>query len=74
MAFRVGDCLLQQLLDEKGMEQAELARKLNVTRPQINKYVRNKQGMTLQTAYNIAQILQCHVEDLYEWVEVGKNE
>lgn len=74
MAYIVGKCLLQQILDEKGIEQAELARKLNVTRPQINKYVKNKQGMSLQTAYNIACLLGCNMEDLYEWIEVGDNE
>lgn len=56
------------------MEQTDLARKLNVTPPQINKYVNNKQGMSLQVAKNIAAILNCHIDDLYQWIEVGDNE
>lgn len=56
------------------MGQAELARKLNITRPQINKYVNNAQGMSLRVAYNISRILHCQIEDLYEWIEAGDNE
>lgn len=74
MAYKVGRCLLQEILDKGGMGQAELARKLHVTRPQINKYVKNAQGMSLQVAYNISRILNCQIEDLYEWIEVGDNE
>lgn len=57
------------------MEQSELAKKLNVTRQQINKYVQNKQTMSIEVARNIASILNCRIEDLYEWIEeVGNNE
>ncbi|EPD52804.1 hypothetical protein HMPREF1210_01184 [Paenisporosarcina sp. HGH0030] len=74
MAYKVGRCLLRELLTAAKMEQTDLARKLNVTPPQINKYVKNKQGMSLQVAKNIAAILNCHIDDLYEWIEVGDNE
>lgn len=53
------------------MTQTELALKLGVTVQQVNKYVRNTQKMSLTVAYNIAQILHCHIDDLYEWIEVG---
>lgn len=74
MAFKVGRCLLQERLDELDMTQTELAEKLNVTKQQINKYVKNKQMMSLKVAGNIAFLLNCHIEDLYEWIEVGENE
>ena len=74
MAYKVGRCLLQDILDKKGMEQLELAHRLNVRPPQINKYAKGKQGMSLRIAYNIARILNCHIEDLYEWIEVGDHE
>ncbi|MEC5422357.1 helix-turn-helix transcriptional regulator [Virgibacillus sp. C22-A2] len=74
MAYLVGRCLLQKLLDQKDMEQIELAHRLNVKPPQINKYVKGKQRMSIQVAYNIAHILNCHIEDLYEWIEVGDDE
>ena len=74
MAFKVGRCLLRYHLEQKGMSQRELAEKLNVTQPQVNKYVRDKQKMSIQVARNIANILNCHMEELYEWIEVGDNE
>lgn len=74
MAYKVGRCLLRDMLKEAKMEQTDLANRLNVTPPQINKYVNDKQGMSLQVAKNIAAIFNCHIDDLYEWIEVGNNE
>ncbi|WP_231314323.1 helix-turn-helix transcriptional regulator [Neobacillus sedimentimangrovi] len=74
MAYIVGRCLLPDLLKKARMSQVELAAKLGVTVQQINKYVINKQKMSLQVAKNIAAILNCNIEDLYEWIEVGNNE
>lgn len=74
LAYKVGRCLLRKLLHDADMTQAELAERLNVKEPQINKYVNDRQGMSLQVAINIAHILKCRVEDLYELIEVGDNE
>lgn len=56
------------------MTQQELANIMGVTVQQINKYVRNKQKMSIEVAGNIALILKCRIEDLYEWIESGRNE
>jgi DNA-binding XRE family transcriptional regulator len=53
------------------MTQLELAEEMGITVQQINKYVNNKQLMSLKVAKNIAAILNCHIDDLYEWKEVG---
>lgn len=74
MTYKVGRCLLRQRLREADMTQVELAEELNVTVQQINKYVLDKRKMSLQTAANVAFLLGCNIEDLYEWVEVGENE
>ena len=74
LANKVGRCLLRELLHRADMEQIDLANKMNVTPQQINKYVKNKQGMSLEVARNISLILKCNIEDLYEWNEVGENE
>ena len=74
MAYTVGRCLLRERLDESSMDQVTLASKLNVKKQQVNKYVTNKQRMSLETAKNVASILHCKIEDLYEWIEVGNNE
>ncbi|PID15563.1 transcriptional regulator [Sporosarcina sp. P34] len=74
MAYKVGRCLLREILESKGMNQNDLAIKLSVTKQQVNKYVTNKQGMSLEVAKNIAVILDCQIEDLYQWNEVSNNE
>lgn len=78
LAYKVKRCLLRELLRKADMEQRELADLLNVTVQQINKYVLDKQNMSIQVAKNIAFILNCTIDELYEWewveLEVGKNE
>jgi DNA-binding XRE family transcriptional regulator len=55
------------------MEQTELAFRLNVSKQQINKYVKNRQRMSLETAKNISSILGCSIEELYEWIWVEEE-
>jgi len=74
LAYKVGRCLLRERLRNADMTQWELAERLNVREQQINKYVNDRQGMSLQVAKNIASVLDCQMEDLYEWIEVGENE
>ena len=75
MAYAVGKCLLRHRLQDARMSQNELANEMGVTRQQINKYVNNPPTvMSLQVAKNIASILHCDIDDLYEWVETGNNE
>lgn len=74
MAYKVRRCLLRECLKKAGMNQSELAIKLNVTKQQINKYVNGSTIMTLPVAKNISAILNCSIDDLYSWTEVGKNE
>lgn len=71
LAYIVGRCLLRKRLKEADISQQELAEKMGVTVQQINKYVLNKQKMSIQTAKNVSSILKCQIEDLYEWIEVG---
>lgn len=71
MANWVGRCLLRERLKEKDMTQVELADILGVKVQQINKYVKDRQKMSLQVAKQIAEILDCRIEDLYEWDEAG---
>lgn len=66
--YRVGKCLLPQILRTRGMSQSELAEKVGLHKQTINAYVNNRQKMTFETAYNIALALNCDVTDLYTWV------
>lgn len=74
MAYKVGRCLLREKLHSANMMQFELAERMHVSEQQINKYVNDRQGMSLQVAKNIASILNCQIEELYEWIRVGNNE
>lgn len=53
------------------MTQTDLATAMGITVQQINKYVSNRQTMSLKVAKNIAAIVKCQVDDLYEWEETG---
>lgn len=49
------------------MSQQELANRLGISKQQVNKYVKKEHVMTLKTAKNVAVILNCKIDDLYEW-------
>ncbi len=49
------------------MTQLELAELLGVTEQQINKYVNDRQRMSIEVARNISYVCNCQMEDLYEW-------
>ncbi|MBB6452021.1 transcriptional regulator with XRE-family HTH domain [Salirhabdus euzebyi] len=74
MAYIVGRCLLRELLRNKDMTQVDLAARLGVTFQQVNKYANNRQLMSIKVAKNIAAILNCHIDDLYEWIEAGEKQ
>ena len=45
------------VLDEKGMQQKELAKAMNVSPQQVSKIVRGKENLTLQTISKLEQVL-----------------
>ncbi len=64
--YKVGKCLLPDLLKKKGITQAELARRLNLSRQRINAIAKSREKMSYEIALNISKILDCNMEDLYE--------
>lgn len=74
MTYTVGRCLLRELLHTRDMTQVELAEKLNVKPQQIQHYIQGNRVMSLKVAKNISVILNCDIDNLYEWVEVGIKE
>jgi transcriptional regulator with XRE-family HTH domain len=54
------------------MSQKELAEKLNKSKQIISRYVNNQTVMSYETALNIAKILDCEMEDLYEIIKLRK--
>lgn len=74
MQVRVGRCLLREHLESRKITQLQLAEKLGVYEQAINRYVNNRAVMSYQIAKNIADILECDMDDLYEWERVSINE
>lgn len=71
LAFEVGRCLLRYHLKKKNMTQAKLAERLGVSEQQMNKYVNDRQRMSINVSKNISAIFGCRIKDLYEWIEVS---
>ncbi|MDM5231439.1 helix-turn-helix transcriptional regulator [Lysinibacillus pakistanensis] len=71
MTYQVGRCHLRELLLKNDMTQVELAEKLNVMPQQIQHYIQDNRVMSLKVAKNISAILNCTMDDLYEWIEDG---
>lgn len=68
--YDVGRCLLSDLLSQAHMTHEDLAIRLGVARQQVGHYVNDERTMTLHIAKNIAFILNCEIDDLYEWNRV----
>jgi transcriptional regulator with XRE-family HTH domain len=72
--LRSGRCLLRFRLKEAGITQKSLADRLLMPISQVSDYVNNRRDMTLNTAANNAYVLNCAIEDLYEWEEIPPSE
>jgi transcriptional regulator with XRE-family HTH domain len=66
-AFRPGKCLLRLRLKQAKMTQRQLAERVNLSPQMISHYIFNRKVMNLETAKAIADVLNCNIEDLYEW-------
>jgi transcriptional regulator with XRE-family HTH domain len=60
---------LRDILHTVNMSQTELANRSGISRQMIVKYISGSAPMPLEKAKTIAQVLNCNMEDLYEWVE-----
>lgn len=72
--YRSGRCLLDLRLKEAGMTRSELVEKSGISRQNISDYATNRRSMSLTTAKNIATLLFCQIEDLYEWVPTRRDQ
>ncbi|MGP9039842.1 helix-turn-helix domain-containing protein [Cytobacillus kochii] len=71
MALRKGRCRLQLLLGE--MSQTEFAQRMKVNDSTVSRWINGKREMTYENAVLASNILNCHAEDFYEWIEVDKG-
>ena len=66
--YEVGKCRLRILLKERKITQNEFANMMGMSKQQINDYISGHTAtMSLKTAKNIAYVLGCSIEELYEW-------
>lgn len=56
-------------LAELDIKQQELCEKLGVSKQTMSMWVNNKSTPTLETAFKIAHILNCRVDDLFVYIE-----
>ncbi len=73
MAVKVGRCLLKERLKIANMTQAQLAKKIGKTQQRISDYANDQRQMSVPTLREVAQVLNCHMDDLYEWIEIPKS-
>ncbi len=57
---------LRQLRREAGLTQVELARRLRISRPTLNRLESASQNATLKTLTQICRALKCRPGDLFE--------
>lgn len=71
--FIVGKCNLADRLKKAGLTQTQLAIKTGVPKSSITDYIKETHTMSLLSAKKIAHVLNCNIEDLYEWESVGDD-
>ncbi|MEC0241951.1 helix-turn-helix transcriptional regulator [Paenibacillus dokdonensis] len=70
MALARGRCRLRYLLNRVNMTQAELGRRTGYSPQQVSNWVNDREKIPWDAALNIVYVLSCHMEDLYEIVNV----
>jgi transcriptional regulator with XRE-family HTH domain len=66
--------LLAERRKQKGLSQAKLAEKIGKTKSQISDWENDRFVMEIETAKAIAIVLDCVIDDLYEWGYVDPAE
>ncbi|WP_442893043.1 helix-turn-helix domain-containing protein [Bacillus sp. 0102A] len=74
ITFKVGKSRIPELCKDIGIEHAQLAAKVGLQKSRISDYVSLRNIPSIERAYNIARVLGCKPEDLYEWIEVSDDE
>ena len=65
-------CRLTDVLCQKDMTQAELARQLGTHQPVVNNWCTGKKVPLGNTMFKVAQILKCKVGDIWAPAKAGR--
>ncbi|MCY9593707.1 XRE family transcriptional regulator [Paenibacillus chitinolyticus] len=55
------------------MTQAQLAQRLNLSDSFVSKVVRGEKRLSLIKSREAAIILNCYMDDLYEWIDIEEG-
>lgn len=72
MTERIGRCRLRSILRARKLRQNRFAEMVGMSKQQVNDYVNNRVIMSIETARRFAKVLDCQIDDLYEWVDVDE--
>ncbi|MFV4878902.1 helix-turn-helix transcriptional regulator [Bacillus velezensis] len=73
ITFKVGKCRIPELRKKRGISSTQLAAMVGVSKTQMSDYVNLRNLPSIERAYNIAKMLGCAPEDLYDWIEVSDS-
>lgn len=68
--FVVDKCLLIDRLQKADLTQQQLAELTHIPKSTISQYVNGIHIMSLERAKTIAHVLNCNIDDLYQWKSV----
>ena len=69
LIYKIGRCRLKELLKKRGFTYESFGNRVGLSIGHISDYANNRHVMGLELARNIADELNCAIEDLYEWTE-----
>lgn len=69
MRYAIERCLLLDLLKDRGLTQAEFARRMEVPRQTVTKWIKLQNIMELETVYRASRVLNCSMDAFYKWSE-----
>ena len=67
-AYKATNNRLRQLLDSQNLSEAELSRRVEISKKAMNNYVRGIRVLPLEVAYAVAESFDVTIESLYDWV------
>ncbi|MED4523591.1 helix-turn-helix transcriptional regulator [Bacillus velezensis] len=73
ITFKVGKCRIPELCKKRGISLSQLAAMVGVSKTQMSDYVSLRNLPSIERTYNIAMMLGCAPEDLYNWIEVSDS-
>lgn len=60
-------CHLKTILENRGMSQAFLAKKIGVSNQTMNAWAKDRAVPSMELAYKVAKFLDCQVTDIWEY-------